>query len=630
LNIFSDPAIERQTKFITFHRLLKEIPFRKSRRSEERLVRVADYIIDRLYAEGAEHVFLVTGRGILFLSDAVARHKKMENICVHHEQAASFASMAYAQCNEKIGACLVSTGCASTNAITGLLCAWQDNIPCVFISGQNKLAETSRYTGIPIRTFGQQEADIISVVESLTKYATMITDAKKIGYEIDKAFHLAHSERKGPVWIDVPIDIQNMRVDPEELERFTPQEIIKFKPSDTDLKFVAEALKTAERPALLIGSGLRSANSIPELEKFLEKIPIPLTFASSAVDVYGANNPLSIGAVGSSGATRAANFTVQNSDLLLVIGCRLSTMTTGEDYEKFARAARVIVIDIDETEHKKNTIQIDRLILSDARNFLMALIEEEIKATDENWVKKCLHWKQVFPKCEEKYRSTEKVDLYYLGNCLTAALPDDAVVLTDAGLEELIIPSSVSFRKGQRCLHPASQGCMGYALPAAIGAHCAHRKNIIAIIGDGSIMMNLQELQTISYNKFPIKILVINNNVYSVIRRRQVDLFRTRTIGTDPENGISCPNFHEVADCFNIPYHKIDDSSNLQSDLQQILNREGPLLCEIIAVEDQEYLTNSYTHNEAGRVVRRPIEDQAPFMERELFLSEMIIEPIDQ
>lgn len=594
------------------------------------MIRVADYIVERLYAEGAKHIFMVTGRGILFLSDAVARHKKLESISVHHEQAAAFAAMAYAQCNEKIGTCLVSTGCASTNTLTGLLCAWQDDVPCVFISGQNKLAETVRYSGIPLRTFGQQETDIISIVEPLTNYATMIADANKIAYEIDKAFFMAQSGRKGPVWLDVPLDIQNMRVEPGELERFEPRDNSDFEPLAEDIKYVTEAFKNAERPALLIGSGIRSAGAVSTVEDFLNQYPTPVIFASSAVDAYGAGNELSIGAVGSLGATRAGNFTVQNADLLIVLGCRLSTVTTGEEYEKFARAAKVIVVDIDKVEHSKNTIKIERLVISDVKKFLSTLVKENVKATSDSWINKCLHWKQVFPKCEEKYKETGNVDLYYLGDCFSEILPDGSVLLTDAGLEELIIPSTVSFKKGQRCVHPASQGSMGYALPGAIGAYYAHGKNIIAVIGDGSIMMNLQELQTISFYRIPIKIFVINNNLYSVIRRRQIDLFRTRTIGTDPENGVSCPNFQKVAECFEISYIRIDDSSNLQQNLQSVIGKEGPVLCEVMGVDDQEYICNSYSHNAERKVVRRPIEDQAPFMDRELFLSEMIIEPIDQ
>jgi acetolactate synthase-1/2/3 large subunit len=593
------------------------------------MIRVADYIIERLCEEGARHIFMVTGWGILYLSDAVARHKEIQGISVHHEQAGAFAATAYAQCTDKIGACLVSTGCAGTNAITGLLCAWQDAVPCVFVSGQNKLQETSRFSGIPLRTFGQQEADIIGIVETLTKYATMITDPKHIAYEMDKALYLAKTGRKGPVWIDVPLDIQNMRIEPSELERFEPVVDSDFVPSKEDIEYVIKALQRAERPVLLLGSGVRSANAIPELEKLVDKHPIPVTYASSATDIYGASNQLSLGTVGSIGGTRAGNFAVQNSDLLLVLGCRLSPVTTGPDYENFARASKVIVVDIDSVEHSKNTVRIDRLIISDVKKFLVALMEEDVRRASDEWQNKCLHWKQVFPMCEDKFKLTEKVDLHYLAECLSETLSDGAVLLSDAGLEELIIPSTVCFRKGQRCIHPTSQGSMGYALPGAVGAYFACGRQTVAVIGDGSIMMNLQELQTIRYHNIPIKIIVVNNNVYAIIRKRQADLFRTRTIGTDPDNGVGCPSFQKVAECFEIPFIRIDNSTDLKSRIASVINMDGPVLCELMGVENQDWLRSSYAYNSKRRLVQRPIEDQAPFMERELFLSEMIIEPLD-
>ena len=281
------------------------------------MVRVADYIIERLYADGAKHIFMVTGRGTLFLTDAVAAHKELAGVSTHHEQAAAYAAVAYAQYTGKPGACLVSTGCAGTNALTGVLNAWQDGVPCVFISGQNKLHETSHHTGIPLRTFGQQEADIIPIVESVTKYSVMITDTKQIVYEMEKALHLAQTGRKGPVWIDVPLDIQNMRIEPEELEHFETETVSNYDPLPEDIQYVTRALRRAERPAILIGSGIRSADAVQDLENFLEKHPIPVAYAGSAPDIYGIDNSLSIGSVGIMGCSRAGNFTVQNSDLLL-------------------------------------------------------------------------------------------------------------------------------------------------------------------------------------------------------------------------------------------------------------------------------------------------------------------------
>lgn len=592
-------------------------------------MRLADYVINRIYEEGAKHIFMVTGRGILYLSDAVAKNKDITPVSVHHEQSAAYAAVAYAQYNEEIGACLVSTGCASTNTVTGVLNAWQDGVPCIFVSGQNKLHETVRYTGINIRTFGSQETDIIPIIKPITKYCTMIDNPKSVAYEMDKALYFAKNGRKGPVWIDIPVDVQNMRVEPNELERYIPDDII-FNPNPEDIQYIREELRKAKRPVILIGSGIRSANAVSEFIEFVKDNPFPVTFACSAVDTYGVDNELSIGAVGSIGGTRAGNFAVQNSDLLLVLGCRLSPMTTGSEYEKFARAAQVIVVDIDSIEHSKNTVRIDKLITSDIKEFLAQLKNEDLKCADKEWIEKCIHWKTIFPKCEDKYRTSKRIDLYYLADCLSRVMAGDSVLLSDAGLEEIIMPSTVNFKAGWRCIHPVSQGSMGFALPASIGAYYASNLPITSVIGDGSIMMNLQELQTIKYYNIPVRILIINNNVYSVIRTRQKDIFRTRTIGTDDTNGVSCPSFKKVAYCFDIPYMIIDNKDDLEVKLAELFSVDGPIICEVIGDENQEFIRNSYAFNSQRRIVNRSLEDQAPFMDRELFLKEMIIDPIDQ
>lgn len=592
------------------------------------MMRVADYVIQRVVEEGVRHIFLVTGRGILYLTDAVAKNEDMMPVSVHHEQAAAFAAVAYAQYNEKLGAALVSTGCASTNTLTGVLNAWQDGVPVIFISGQNKLRETVAFTGKRIRTWGSQEADIIPIVKPITKYAVTITDAGKIGEEMDKAVYYASHGVKGPVWLDIPVDVQNARVEPSQLSRWVGDKAVKHA-SPEEISFVSNALKTARRPVFLIGSGVRASHGVESFKRLVEKTKVPVCFSPSAVDTYGISHSLSMGTVGTIGGTRAGNFTVQNADLVISIGCRLSPMLTGSQYEQFARAAQLIVVDIDEKEQSKGTVRIDRLILSDARYFIEALLKEDIGATSMDWQDKCKHWKQVFPKCEEIFRSKDKIDLHDFADRLSKLLEDEAVVLTDAGLEEVIVPSVVSFKEGQRCLHPASQGCMGVALPAAMGAcySCGH--DVIAVIGDGSVMMNIQEMQTISANRMGIKIVIINNKVYSVIRTRQVELFRNRTIGTDPGNGVTTPDFKDVAQCFRIPFMRVNDISELEDKLEKMMKMEGPVVCEIMAVEDQAYIRNGAGFNSQRKFVVRPLEDQIPFMDRERLKEEMVIEPLD-
>lgn len=592
--------------------------------------RVADYIVERIAEAGVGHVFMITGRGILYLSDAVAKNEQIQAVAVHHEQAAAFAANAYAQYNDTLGCCIISTGCASTNALTGVLNAWQDGVPLIVVSGQNKRAETVQFTGKHIRTFGSQEADIVPVVSPITKYAKTVLDPQEIGKVMDEALWAATHGVKGPVWVDVPVDVQNMRVEPEELERsvFSIQESA-FSIQPSVISEVVEDLKKAERPVALIGSGVRAAGAIEELKEFVERNRIPVVYSASAVDTYGAAHELSIGTVGAIGCNRAANFTIQNADLVLSIGCRLSPMLTGSEYHKFARAAKLIVVDIDDEEHQKGTVRIDKYIHADAKEFLTSIQKSEFSIQAEEWVEKCKHWKAIFPKAEDGFKQGEKIDLYEIVEAFGKVLPENAVVLSDAGMEELLVPTVIEFKDGQRMLHPASQGCMGVALPASIGAYYSCGHEVVAVIGDGSVMMNLQELQTIAAQQIPAKIIIVNNGIYAVIRKRQKELFRTRTVGTDVSNGVTTPDFKKIAECFGIAYMRIEERGKMDAGLKELMEIQGPVICEIMATEEQDYIRSGAAFNSQRKFVNRPLEDQMPFLPREVIEKEMIIEPID-
>jgi len=606
------------------------------------MIRVADYIVDKLNKEGVDDIFMVTGRGLLFLTDAVAKNDNINAISVHNEQAGAYAAMGYAQTNDRIGACMVSTGCGSTNAITGVLCAYQDSVPCIFISGQNMLNQTTRYKRSGIRTYGSQEADIISIVDSITKYSVMLTEASYVAYELEKALYFMKSGRPGPVWIDVPLDIQNARVEEEELIHFDPAELIIDKNVNSDIFYksrklleedafyIIDTLQKAKRPVLLIGGGVRRANATDECRELIEKIGIPTVYTPTAADVYGSENRLSIGSIGSLGGTREGNFALQNADLVISVGSGLSAVRVGDYPEKFAREAKIIVVDIDEKQHKKDSLKIDRLILADVKCVIEFLNANCDVSCNMEWVEKCIHWKEIFPLGKEAILTGERPDLYYIAERLGDYLSSTATVVCDAGFEELIIPSSVHYSNGQRCLHPSAQGAMGYALPAAIGAWVCKKNSVVAVIGDGSIMMNLQELETARYNNIPIKVIIINNDIYSVIRKRQQDLFRTRTIGTQKDNGVSVPDFSKVADCFGFSYMHMTNIDGIETMLANFLCTEGPSICEIDCVKEQRYLHMSVTRGENKKIVHRPLEDMSPFIDREVFLNEMIITPIDQ
>tara|TARA_B100000989_G_scaffold21727_1_gene14235 strand:+ start:882 stop:2663 length:1782 start_codon:yes stop_codon:yes gene_type:complete len=593
-------------------------------------MRVADYIINYLKNKKIKNFFSITGRGSLFLNDALARDKDVKSFFFHHEQSAAFAAITSPEIDSSISCCMVSTGCASTNTLTAVLSAWQDSIPVIFISGQNFLNETTRFKKNKIRTYGQQEANIVEIVKPITKYAKMISDPKHIKYELDKAFYHANNSLKGPVWLDIPLDIQNSRISEKKLKTFSKNYQLK-KCSLKLINRTLSQLKASKRPVILIGSGVKKSESINEFRKFVKKYKIPVVYTSSAPSILGSESKYLIGSLGSQGCSREGAFSVQNCDLLIVLGSRLNSLTIGLDTEKFARGAKKIIVDIDREEYFKNKFNNSSLILSDLGFFISKMNKKKIKVSWSDWVQKCLSWKKLFKKNKKDiFRSSKKINLYELSDVFSNTLPKESVFLCDSGFIDVILPTNINFKKNQICIHPVSQGSMGFALPAIIGAHSTGKKNIISVIGDGSIMMNIQELQTIKYYNIPAKIFIINNKMYGIIRRRQKELFRGRTIGTDNANGVGSPNFKKISKAFGIQYKLIKTNKNLKKDVKGILSEKKSIICEIMADENQEYIETGYAKNINGKVVRRPLEDQKPFLDRDIFLKEMIISPIDQ
>lgn len=592
--------------------------------------RVADYIVSRLVDSGIKHIFMITGRGILYLTDAVAKNQNIESVSTYHEQGASYAAMAYAAATDGMSACLVSTGCAATNAVTAALCAYQDNLPVIFISGQNMLRETTRHTKVPIRTYGSQEADIIEVVQSVTKYSKMIEKPDSVAQIMDEAIYFANEGRKGPVWIDVPLDVQNGRVERETLKRYIAEPVIQ---SEDFSEVVLHELRKANRPLLFVGGGVRAANAISEVEQLTNIARVPVVFSPAAADAFGSYNELSIGAVGSLGGSRAGNFAVQNADLILVLGSKLCSQTTG-DAKLFAREAQIIVVDIDENEHKKQGVDISLVINQDIKMFLNNLLHYKIDIHCDEWREKCLHWKNKFAIKNESFIrelvKENKIDLYRFTDSLSDCLSEDATVITDAGFEELIVPSNMRYKKNQRCLFPAAQGAMGYAIPAILGVYYAGKRNIVTVVGDGSIMMNIQELVLISRYHIPAKIFVINNDMYAVIRKRQKDLFRTRTIGNDESDGVVTPDFKQLALGFGISYSCIQGGDELEKGIKRVLNATGPQLCEVYCVPGQKYFHTSFGFNEKRKLVRKSLEDLSPFLDNDIIKEEMIVPMIEE
>lgn len=593
-------------------------------------MRAADYVFKKLAQIGISRAYLVTGRGALFLTDALAKNKEITPICTHHEQSAGYAAAAESQLTGNPSLCLVSTGCASTNCVTAVLNAWQDNLPVIFISGQHVLNETTYFTGHKLRTYGQQEANIISIVESITKYSRMVTCVEELPKIIDEAISSAITGRKGPVWIDIPLDIQSSRLSEQLIKKHKPINLRKKKFNPNNIKKLESDLKLASRPVILIGSGVRHSNTILDLKKFIETNNVPLVYSASSVDIYPSGNKLSIGSIGSMGCSREGAFALQNSDLVIILGNRMPSILTGLDFCKFARDAKVHVVDIDKFEHQKSGIKIDNFINIDLSEFFALLSKRKITKKIDPWIKTVLNWKKFFNNYQN-FEKSNKLDLYDLSRLLSKKLNKDAVVITDSGFIEVILPTNINFSPSRRAIHPISQGSMGFALPAILGVHNLNKeRQILCVVGDGSIMMNLQELQTISHHKIKAKIIIINNDIYSIIRRRQKELFRNRTIGTGILDGVSVPNFKKVASSFNFEYFSCNNTKNLEQQLDQFLQNPRAAILELKGRLDQKYVEIGYTKNKKGKIVRRPLEDQWPYLDREFFLKEMIVEPIDQ
>lgn len=592
--------------------------------------RMTDWLMGRLADEGINNVFFVPGAGCMYLVDALAKSERITPISMHHEQAAGMAAITYAKCNEKLGACVVTTGCGGTNAITACLHAWQDNVPSVFISGQAARNQTVRNASVPLRQFGRQEADIISIVEPITKYAVMLNDPQTVMGEVEKALYIAQHGRKGPVWIDVPADIQNAILNTEK------QIPVSFKKErvyylDKDSKaYVVDALKSAQRPVLLIGNGVRLAKGMDVLKQFVDKIQIPVVWSRLGQDLLEPDDPLAIGMSGMLGTTRAGNFALQNADLVLCVGCRLSINTTGYEYQKFAREARLVVVDIDRNEHSKQTVKIDKFIKADAFHFFRQLLDSDLSEVNPEWRNKCTEWKNNYKPVDIPQSKDEFINTYDFIDALSDVLPDNATVISDAGSTYYITSSSirVSRKRNQRSITSAAQAEMGYSLPASIGAAYARNGLVVAMSGDGSLMMNIQELETLAYRQPNVKLCVLNNNGYSSIRYSHKPLFGDRVIGTDPSCGLGLPDFEKIANAFGLKYVKISKKENLKMQIEEVLAMDGAVLCDIICTPVQEFLHVNVGKNQNGRFEFRPLEDQAPFLDREIIKNEMIINPL--
>jgi len=589
------------------------------------MVKVADYVADFLESRSVNHVFMVTGGGAMFLNDGIAKSKIIKGVFNHHEQASAMGAVAYSKVTNKVAVVMPTTGCGGTNTITGLLDAWQDSNKVVFISGNVNRKETTHGFHIPLRKFGVQEANIVEIVKPITKYAVMVTDPKTISYHLEKAFHLCETGRPGPVWIDIPMDVQGSFVREEELMHFTPDE---ENDSPIDCSVFEKYLANSKRPIVIAGYGVHLSGAREHFIEFVEKHNLPVALTYLGVDLIPSDHPLYVGRLGTKG-DRAGNFAVQNSDLVISLGSSLSVSVTGFRYDTFARESKVLVVDIDKNEHKKNTIKIDAEINTDLKNFFNLVKSVNLKA-NQSWVDTCIRWRNKWPVFLDKYKNTENgINIYYFIEMLSKYNLLDSITVSDAGSAYYATSQGLKIRQNQKYITSGAQAEMGFSIPAAIGAAIASGNPVVAITGDGSFQMNIQELQTIVNYKLPIKVFVLNNGGYLSIRNTMDKFFESRYFGTDEKSGISFPEISKIAFAYGMPYHKLISSDDLNIKLPKILNSDGFALIEVVCLFKQDMSPSSSAKiNSEGKLISQPLENMSPFLDEEEFKQEMIVDPL--
>lgn len=603
-------------------------------------IRLADYVADFLVEHGVTDAFSVVGGGAMHLNDALGHKDGLKVTYNHHEQACAIAAEAYARLDNKIAAVCVTTGPGGTNALTGVVGGWLDSIPMFIISGQVRYDTTARYalqyTETPLRAMGDQEYDIVKSVEPMTKYATMIEDPKQIRYALEKAWHLATTGRPGPVWIDIPVNFQGGYIETEELDGYDPSEDDALLPPPVDesiIEKVLEKIASAKRPVLHAGYGIRLSGGYEAFRRVADKLNIPVVTYWNAIDLIEDEHPLYVGRAGNMG-DRPGNWAIQNADLVVAIGTRISIRQVGYNWKTWARAAEVIMVDIDQAELKKPTLHVEMPVWADAKDFL----EKMDKAIDKTpvhaggeWLAACQSWKKNYPVVQPKQweENGSTANVYAFVKYMSSRLPENSLTAVSNGACCVVGHQTYEIKKGSRFANNSAIASMGYGLPAAIGTCIGgNRRETICLEGDGSIMMNLQELQTILTNKLPIKIFLINNSGYHSIRITQSNLFSEHSkIGIGEESGdLSFPDFKKLSEAFGYPYYSARSNKEMKEVVDQVLSLDGPVFCEIFTDTEQRWEPKSSTKRlEDGTLVSPPLEDLAPFLPREELKEIMFI-----
>jgi acetolactate synthase-1/2/3 large subunit len=583
---------------------------------------VADFITSKMYEAGCGRVFLITGGMIMHLTDALLRNKKMEYVCCHHEQAAAMAAEAYGRFTGKLGVAYVTAGPGALNTITGVVGAYVDSSPCIIVAGQSKsaLAKVKGVRQLPLQGF-----DNLPIFKHFTKYAVMLDEISRVRYEVEKCIYAAKSGRVGPVYLECPIDVQDMRFDPSKYKGFTPPPAVKH-PADLSsakLKAVSEALLKSRRPCILAGAGVRLSGAIGLLHKFAEKTGIPVITSRLGMDLMGFDHPLFVGHPGTYG-DRPANFAVQNCDLLLTIGCRLGVGLVSYDYKGFAPGAVKIMVDVDETELFKPSVVPDIPVRADAAQFLRRLLDL-LPAKSErrtSWLRTVREWKEKYPVDLPEYAGEKNgINSYHFTRVFSEAMSEKDIFVVDTGSCFHVHAQAFKVKFGQRHVITGGLSTMGYT-PASMGVAAAAGRDVYCITGDGSLQMNLQEFQTVAHNKLPVKFVISNNSGYLLIRHTQKNFCGGRLMGESAATGVSFPDLKKIAGAYGISYLRIARNSELRSKLKKLKAMRGPVICEVLNPPEQLLIPRVASKKLAdGRMASMPYDDMFPFLPREEYAA---------
>jgi len=578
--------------------------------------RVADFIADYLADNGINQVFSVVGGMAMHLNNAFATNKRLNVLYNHHEQACAIAAESYSRVDNATAAVCVTSGPGGTNALTGVLCAYQDNLPMIVISGQVRSDITVESVDLDLRQFGEQEYTIVKSVAPMTKYAVMVTDASMIKYHLGKALHLARTGRCGPCWIDVPLDIQGKIIEIDNLKEYTPDKPHEF--DKNTIEDIISELQKSQRPVIIAGSAVRTSGALKEFYKLTDKLKLPVICPTSTVDLMSFNDEHYYGMFGVFGG-RAGNFIVQNADLIVSLGARLSFKQIGFNYEAFSPDSRKIVVDIDSQELKKPTIKVDIPVCADVNDVVAKLLKSDLDCNLENkskWLEYCGFLKSKFAKTPRQERKS--ISAYEFADKFFAKIGDNALVIIGNNCAAVSLLQNGIKACGQRLYGNVNCGTMGYDLPAAIGAAVARKKAAFCVTGEGSFQMNIQELQTIVHNNLPVKIVVFNNNSYQAIVNTQTNFFDGVFAGCNNESGISFPSFEKLATAYDFPFYSINCSSEIDSAIDWLLNKDERAILELVQTEPDPIEPKLSSKRAVdGSMVSLSIDDMFPFLSEE-------------